>query len=259
MNRGEVHGLVAVADAGRTVAEVDDRDRVVAPQPGRQGGADGLRDLCAHHVGEIDHFQLGVGAVGRELARAAKRLAVPGHEPAHDLRRRHPESHQHGEVAVVDVEPVVAPAQRPDRAELSGLVALRRRHDRRLALTVQQPDALVQCPAAHHDAVHLQEPLLAQTGACGSGCGVRLSSVHRVPQYVLPSSGSEITLVRSHRASSISETQARTRCRRLPYRTPSAGRDRLRDEDERRAPSPAQMAVRQTVRRALMSRSASWQ
>ena len=79
-----------------------------------------------------------------KLPSAAQRLAHLRGEAQHDFARRHAQCQHHGKVAVVDIELVRAAPQGVHAANLRRLVTLRGRHDSRLALAIQHPDALVQ-------------------------------------------------------------------------------------------------------------------
>ena len=157
MNGGEVHRLVAVADAGRAVSEVGNHDAVVSAHPVGEGCAHSLRDVCPDDVGYVDQADVGIRAVRGELARSAEGFTLLSEEAGHYLDGGHAEHEHDGEVAVVDVELVLALLQSGYAANLPGLVSLGGGDDGSLALAVEHPDAFVQDADEGHLAVHFEE------------------------------------------------------------------------------------------------------
>ena len=165
MDCGEVHRFVRIADAGCAVAEVHDCQRILAAHTQRQRGAHGLRKLRRHHIGQVHKPKFGIRSVRGKLARAAQRFAVLGGKAQHNFARRHSKRQHHSKIAIVDVEQIRPATEGVCAANLRRLVSLRRRHDCRLALTVQHPNALVQSARQRHLGVHFQQRIVAQTAA----------------------------------------------------------------------------------------------
>ena len=97
---------MAIALAGRPVAEVADNDRIFAAHLAGERGANRLRYGRPHDVGEIIDAPRRVCAVSRELARAAQRFPFLGQKARHNLGRRQSQPEHYAQVAVIDVEQV---------------------------------------------------------------------------------------------------------------------------------------------------------
>src|SRR5437899_1419826 len=138
----EVQGLVEVALAGGTVAEVCHDDRVVAAVLGRVGQAyrvgelrrDGDRDGQVVLVGRrLAAFDVS----GEEEQDLLDRPAAPDHRRRLAERRDHP----------------VGPPQREHAPQLGGLLALDRRERPAAALALQADHELLEATPEHHRAV----------------------------------------------------------------------------------------------------------
>jgi len=141
---GEVEGLADVALAGGPVAEADEDDLVGAVERHAHRVPRRLQRLRAHDE--------------REQAEV-EGVDVPGGvgDAAHDLQDRDRVDsavHPHGELAVRGVDHVGRP-QRRDRADLGGLLALRRRPQGELPLALQVGALDVDASGEEHRAVRV--------------------------------------------------------------------------------------------------------
>ena len=150
-HRGEVRAFVERALARRAVAEVDDRDRLLALQllPPREPG--GVRHVRRDR--DADRRDVVVGRVP-----PAGGMAAP---PVQDRRGRDPAQQSDRALAVAREDPVLV-RERVRRAGLHRLVVPEHRVRPDAALPVVDERALVVRPQQHHRAVEVEQLLLAQ-------------------------------------------------------------------------------------------------
>ena len=163
MDAGEVHRLVDIADAGRAVAEVGDRDLVEPAQLRRQRGADGVRDLRGDGAPcETIRRSLLTEVRGHVPPAAVDVVAARRRSPIRMSRGVMPTVERDADVPVVREQPVVARAQRRGGADLCGLVAFAAVRDRALAHALEQPLPHAHGAGQQHLVLHLEKLLVGE-------------------------------------------------------------------------------------------------
>ena len=158
----EVQPLVEVALVARALAQLGDRDLVCAADLGGEGDAHRVQHLGRHGRALRHDVVDGRAVVAGHLAAAGAGVVGPGELGQHDLPRRHAEGHAGGHRAVVGHQPVVAPAQVEEEADLRALVALAADDEGHLAGAVQHPHALVEGARGGDEPIHLDELVAPQ-------------------------------------------------------------------------------------------------
>src|SRR5215212_2105434 len=155
VDAGEVHRLVPVTLAGRSLAATGEHDPVLTAHLEGQSAPGRLRVLDRDGRRGGDYVELSAREVPRHLAPAAVRVLLLPEEREQLVPGGHPQSHHDAVVAVVGVDVVVTGTQVVGRADLAPLLALAGDDERRLALAVQDPGSLVHPASEQHVAVDL--------------------------------------------------------------------------------------------------------
>ncbi len=179
MDGGEVQALVEVTPGGAAFAEVDGGDVGLPLQLAGQRDAGGVQDLGADRGGGAEHLVPPAAPVVWHLPPAAARVGRAGQELQHRLSGGEAEDDHHTQVAVVREDPVLARDEGQGAADLGRLVAGAGDGERRLALPVQRPHALVQRPGQTHPVEGVSELRDAQAGEALAGPGEVLGAPGR--------------------------------------------------------------------------------
>jgi len=154
VDAGVVQGLVKVALRRRRLPEVTHGDRVVAADLCGPREPGGMRDLGGDRRRAGDDAEAARAPVARHLAAAGVGVVRTSHHVEEDLVRRHSHREHDADVAVIGQHHVVAPPQRPCRADLRRFLPRARDDESGLSGAGQVPALLVDCAGQKDRAVH---------------------------------------------------------------------------------------------------------
>ena len=140
MDGCEVHRLVEIALAGRTVAEVGDGDHIFPSVLGGERRADTVEDLGGDAARSADDVPFFAAVVAGELTPAAVGVGGLAEGMKHHILRLRTHGKGHGEVTVVGDKDVGAGPHAVDTAHLRRLVAFAGDEEVDLSLPSEQPE-----------------------------------------------------------------------------------------------------------------------